>query len=246
MGESNDVVKLVKSVGEFFNSTFHNSTFSSPTDPENLAKCVGRYVDTVFIAAGAKQPTGVPNKVDKALQALVKKGNGSSQIYDPSRSKSEMTHVTRALNYTLTYVPNSSTFTTETSYINSGLAAGVNAFLTTLKSSNYTATGYEQLSNPNSTLNATHAKIFLGCIPVIFNALCFFYWKCDKTSWKTMTLGGHGYDLDIMWFMYSMGYIPSSLCGSKMGTPIVKTAFAKFGGFSRLVAGEQIIPRLPH
>ncbi|GIX63096.1 variant erythrocyte surface antigen-1 family protein [Babesia caballi] len=227
--ETGEVEKAVRAVGE--NLYMQLQDLAAADSAQSLASRVGGYLEAVLKAGKATQAavSGVANKVDTALKELGEEFKPSNIAYNPTVSsvKSKIVAVNIALQ--------SFQFTsTKDPTVKFCLTAGVNAFLTTLKSSNYKATDYDRRNDPSTEINATDAKIFLGCIPVIFNALCFFYWMCEKTSWKTVTLGGHSYDLDIMWFMYSMGYSPSSLNGSKTGSAIVKTAFEKFADLRAL------------
>ncbi|GIX62163.1 variant erythrocyte surface antigen-1 family protein [Babesia caballi] len=215
-----EVEVLVKAIG----AKIQSLQSADEKSAQILAKEVGGYLEAVLKAAGFTHT--LSNQVDTAFQNLGGKIKGIKDAYDPSKLSSEILMVNVALRLFRSQ--------NATNPLNSALATGVSAFIAHLKAK------YESAYNATTTWNESQASkcaiIFLGCIPVIFNAICFFYWKCEKTSWKTMTLGGHGYDLDIMWFMYSMGYSSTFLSGSKTGQAVVSGAFAKFGGFSSVLS----------
>ncbi|GIX61124.1 variant erythrocyte surface antigen-1 family protein [Babesia caballi] len=73
------------------------------------------------------------------------------------------------------------------------------------------------------------AKVFLGCVPMIFSALSYLYWRCDGTGngeWKAMKIGGDSNGRDLSYFMYGMGYDPHiNLDMTKNGSQVVVSAF---------------------
>ncbi|GIX66002.1 uncharacterized protein BcabD6B2_54380 [Babesia caballi] len=223
----NGVSKIVTAVKDNFQQICYGlPSFSHNVKAVDLAKNVGDYIAAVFKGGMGSSVIGVGRTLQHLVQQAI-----TGDAYNPIQSKNEINNVNNAINTALRLFRSQNA----TNPLNSALATGVTAFIAHLKAK------YESAYQPNMTTwdesqASKCAKIFLGCIPVIFNALCFFYWKCEKTSWKTMTLGGHGYDLDIMWFMYSMGYSSTFLSGSKTGQAVVNGAFAKFGGFSSVLS----------
>ncbi|GIX63503.1 variant erythrocyte surface antigen-1 family protein [Babesia caballi] len=56
------------------------------------------------------------------------------------------------------------------------------------------------------------AKIFLGCVPMIFSALSYLYWRCyEKGAWKNMTFWDSS---QLQYFMEAGGFISSQLQGN--------------------------------
>ncbi|GIX65778.1 variant erythrocyte surface antigen-1, alpha subunit [Babesia caballi] len=89
-------------------------------------------------------------------------------------------------------------------YLVSAVISGTSQFLSQLKKAHY-ASSYNSTSTWDSTC---------------------------KGSWGKMKFEGLGYDSDILWFMYSMGYSSSVLNGSKSGKDVVANVVKeKFAGF---------------
>ncbi|GIX64335.1 variant erythrocyte surface antigen-1 family protein [Babesia caballi] len=126
-------------------------------------------------------------------------------------------------------------------YIVSAVVLGIKSFLSHLQKIHYTS--YYQgvametsgWSGNSSKDGQTCAKIFLGCIPVIFSALSYLYWRCDLThgngKWNDMPLrGGQNNKDDLKDFLYSMAYGSSILSVGTTGN-VVSTALQKFEDF---------------
>ncbi|GIX65977.1 variant erythrocyte surface antigen-1 family protein [Babesia caballi] len=130
-------------------------------------------------------------------------------------------------------------------YVVSAVISGTSQFLSQLQKIHY-ASYYQGVTvetsgwqNGQSEDAKKCAKIFLGCVPMLFNALSFLYWNCSHGAWKTMTLGGNDDRLDLMWFMYSMAYGSSSLSRSKQGKDVAITACKKFEDFKKAMKAAQ-------
>ncbi|GIX62717.1 variant erythrocyte surface antigen-1 family protein [Babesia caballi] len=98
--------------------------------------------------------------------------------------------------------------------------------LKTAYTSSYPSTSTWQSVGGNQ---ATCAKIFLACLPLIFNGLSYLYWKFShEHGWKTMTLGSPEPKV----FMGIMTDKSRLFNGNKSATEIVSTAFQKFKEFN--------------
>ncbi|GIX61807.1 variant erythrocyte surface antigen-1 family protein [Babesia caballi] len=80
------------------------------------------------------------------------------------------------------------------------------------------------------------AKIFLGCLPMIFSALSYLYWRCSQPmnhgGWNEMTLGG-GNGFSLRYFMESIGYNGvTDLDMTKNGSKIEGSAFSGLTEFN--------------
>ncbi|GIX62831.1 variant erythrocyte surface antigen-1 family protein [Babesia caballi] len=86
----------------------------------------------------------------------------------------------------------------------------------------------------------TCAKIFLGCLPLIFSKLTYFYWRCHSSGggWNKLTL----YSSGLKDFIFGMDYHQRFLNGNKTGHNIVQTAMNKnFTDFSEgMTRGQQL------
>ncbi|GIX62556.1 variant erythrocyte surface antigen-1 family protein [Babesia caballi] len=95
-------------------------------------------------------------------------------------------------------------------------------------------TSYYNGADNNKVDNEACAKIFLGCLPMIFSALSYLYWRCDKGGWGTVSLGGGASNTyTLREFMGSMAFADGILNAGKNGTAIVGSAFSKFTEFSK-------------
>ncbi|GIX62773.1 variant erythrocyte surface antigen-1 family protein [Babesia caballi] len=173
-----------------------------PTDAKGLAGKVEAYLKGVF-----KDSWGSATALDGKLTTLI--SNITSQnTYNPSKFNSN--EMNDALN------PNSA--------VKSILDAGKNAFIDQLKKRNYES--YHKVVT-NDNINTTHAQIFLGCLPLYYQALTYIYWRCHENGggWNAMTLGSGA----LRYYFDSQGLLPAYVDSSKRGAHIAETAL---GGFS--------------
>ncbi|GIX61411.1 variant erythrocyte surface antigen-1 family protein [Babesia caballi] len=113
---------------------------------------------------------------------------------------------------------------------------GVNLFVSVLQTdytSYYKGATWNQVSgNENSR---TCAKIFLACLPLIFNGLSYFYWKCSDTKgWKTITLGSPEPKAFIGLTSIGANRVKSGLTGSD----VLSKAFQNFKEFKTAANGS--------
>ncbi|GIX62724.1 variant erythrocyte surface antigen-1 family protein [Babesia caballi] len=75
----------------------------------------------------------------------------------------------------------------------------------------------------DGTIEQICAKIFLGCLPMIFSALSYLYWRCHENGggWKGYRFKGDG---PIKTFMVGNGYKVSELNDGMMGSHITYSA----------------------
>ncbi|GIX63007.1 variant erythrocyte surface antigen-1 family protein [Babesia caballi] len=98
-------------------------------------------------------------------------------------------------------------------------------------------TGDTSVSNDGKAPPKVAAKIFLGCVPMIFYGLSYLYWRCsDKGGWKSMMLKD-GQDLNN--FMLAMGYADDVVQNTK-GSEFASSAFGKFGEFSTAMKASAV------
>ncbi|GIX62568.1 variant erythrocyte surface antigen-1 family protein [Babesia caballi] len=104
--------------------------------------------------------------------------------------------------------------------------------------SGYTSS-YPDSSNRNKDLgqnpnHATHAKIFLACLPLFYQAFTYIYWRCDASkgngAWAKQTFdGSNGHHLK--YFMFAMNYEASYL-NNRRGSEVLSGAMKSFADFS--------------
>ncbi|GIX65191.1 variant erythrocyte surface antigen-1 family protein [Babesia caballi] len=77
---------------------------------------------------------------------------------------------------------------------------------------------------PDAAKRITCAKIFMGCVPMIFSALNYLYWRCDQPvnqgGWMGSGLKSAG---PLKNFMVGMGYKPSELNERMKGSEIFES-----------------------
>ncbi|GIX62293.1 uncharacterized protein BcabD6B2_17280 [Babesia caballi] len=210
MIKGSSVTVLVSSMGSLFNS-LGNDIKTLGNNATGLADKVGEYINNIINSSGSTSWTMTTGggQIGTALKKFV----SSDGTYDPNKFKSS------GIN---------DAFKTKGSYsVKSALALGTNAFITHLKAkyeSAYQAT--------TATWQQKHAeqcaKIFLGCLPLLFNGLSYLYWNCRNGGWNAVPLGEGSFQD----FMYSMAYGSSILSVGKTGN-VVSTAFEKFEEFQK-------------
>ncbi|GIX63380.1 variant erythrocyte surface antigen-1 family protein [Babesia caballi] len=79
------------------------------------------------------------------------------------------------------------------------------------------------------------AKIFLGCLPLYYQALTYMYWRCHKNGggWKDQTLA-HG---ALKSYFDSQGLFSAYVDTNKRGAHIAESAFQKFSEFVKGMSG---------
>ncbi|GIX61343.1 variant erythrocyte surface antigen-1 family protein [Babesia caballi] len=106
---------------------------------------------------------------------------------------------------------------------------GANLFVTVLQTdytSYYKDATWQNVSGENPK---KCAKILLACLPLIFNGLSYFYWKCSDTKgWKNMTLGSP----EPKAFMGLTSIGANRVKSGRTGSDIVSQAFQNFKEFT--------------
>ncbi|GIX65077.1 variant erythrocyte surface antigen-1 family protein [Babesia caballi] len=183
----------------------------SHDQPKEVAQEVGEYLKGVFNQQWSSDGgRNIADKIQELGKALM-----ANDAYDPGKTNSAINGVGGALK------PKSSIAVT-----NSALSSGKNAFLHQLKKGNYTSRyqGYENLSVTEVT--STHAKIFLSCLPLIFNNLSYFYWQCrDGGPWQNQNLTGGSLSpfMEGHWFRNS--YMNENMTGTSVVRNVMNARF---------------------
>ncbi|GIX64191.1 extracellular matrix-binding ebh [Babesia caballi] len=212
VGGSN-VSGFIKDIGTALKK--FNQVQGPPSDTaENVAGQIEQYLKGVF-----KGSWGSANAVDGKLKAVVT-ALKSQDTYDPSRANGKIEEVGKQL------IP---TETPGLTRVKDALNDGKQAFIWQLQKGNYTATNYEKLSASNRTFNTTHAKIFLACLPLIFNNLSYFYWQCrDGGAWNNQNLTGGSLSpfMEGHWFRNS--YMNENMTGTSVVKNVMNAKFQEF------------------
>ncbi|GIX66097.1 uncharacterized protein BcabD6B2_55330 [Babesia caballi] len=222
------VGQFVKQLGNAFNDQLKGLQ-SSGDSVETVAETVGKYFKDVFKKGNGHW--GDPKEIESKLKELAADFKSSNKPYDVSTLSHKIKNVGEQLE------PTQAT-------VKPILTAGKKAFMDHLKKRNYSATNYNAQSvewNSDSASFQTCAKIFLGCLPLYYQALTYLYWRCHENGggWNTMNLGG-GPLKDIL---YSMWYDPSRLHVVKRGQSVVSVLDEKFAYFRTAMSQKRSYPQ---
>ncbi|GIX64710.1 variant erythrocyte surface antigen-1 family protein [Babesia caballi] len=195
-----------------------------PDSADNVAEKVGKYLKAVYKSNNSKGwDNSSADGVDQNLKTLVKDFN-DTKPYNPSdRSFSgNIGQVQSALK-----VGSHPT-------VHSILDSGKNAFMAVLKITNYTRMNYEAASsiqwNRETAKVQTCAKIFLGCLPLYYQALTYIYWGCREGGpWRNLTVASGA----MRSYFDSQGLLPLYVERSKTGAHIADSALKGFSEFQQ-------------
>ncbi|GIX61269.1 variant erythrocyte surface antigen-1 family protein [Babesia caballi] len=83
----------------------------------------------------------------------------------------------------------------------------------------------------SQVLKTKCAKIFLGCLPLYYQALTYIYWGCHTNGggWRNLTLAGGA----LRSYFDSQGLLPTFVESSRTGAHIAESALQKFSEFSQ-------------
>ncbi|GIX62508.1 variant erythrocyte surface antigen-1 family protein [Babesia caballi] len=215
---SDTVIEAVKKVGTAFQSKLSNATDATRA----LAGEVGGYIDEVVkqvssVGGGKSKATQISKDLTRLGQEL------TNDAFNPTEQKIKLQifSVDVALRYALQ--PDTLKII---STVKDALTAGANAFTNHLKAKYESA--YLNVTKDTNDLKC--AKIFLGCLPMVFSALSYLYWRCHENGggWNGIKVGGDksGKD-DLKDFLYSMAYGSSILSVGKTGQSVSR-ALEKF------------------
>ncbi|GIX64156.1 variant erythrocyte surface antigen-1 family protein [Babesia caballi] len=130
-------------------------------------------------------------------------------------------------------IPNAAVFT--------AVRDAAHAFLAEIKEPSKYTSYYDKKTNINADWSnvkgnptgvETCAKIFLGCLPLFYQAFTYIHWRCDSKgsgAWETQTFdGSKGHHLK--YFMFAMNYEASYL-NNRRGSEVLGGAMKTFADF---------------
>ncbi|GIX62466.1 variant erythrocyte surface antigen-1 family protein [Babesia caballi] len=194
-------------------------------DAVTVATKVCAYLKAVFNGSGNGWGGDAEQAATK-LQTLVQKFK-SNNAYDTSDSTfpQNIRNVEEGFD----------TGSVKPDYLKPILEAGKKAFLDALKMQNYTRMNYDASNTIQWNVGASDvqkcAKIFLGCLPLYYQALTYIYWGCHEKGggWNAMTLGGGA----MRSYFDSQGLLPLYVDKSKRGAHIADSALKGFSEFQQ-------------
>ncbi|GIX62770.1 variant erythrocyte surface antigen-1 family protein [Babesia caballi] len=207
--EVNSIINAVK-------TNYESQLSSVNSGVSDIHTKVGTYLENIFKAGKAS-----PVNVTSQLQQLVQNAN---PVYDAATLNSQIGGVKRNL------TPPSSP-----GFAKNVLEAGKNALMARLEYKTKYISYYDkpQIAKwPDSDGEQKRcAKIFLGCLPLYYQALTYIYWGCHENGggWNAMTLGSGA----LRSYFDSQGLLPLYVDRSKRGAHIADSALNKFSEFSK-------------
>ncbi|GIX64583.1 variant erythrocyte surface antigen-1 family protein [Babesia caballi] len=184
---------------------------------ETLVGKVGQQVATSPINVGESSSSG-NQSLKSDIEKVNRRGSGAlAQLY-------------QAFNVNNMYTQNRAAFALSAAAYN-----GANLFVTVLQTdytSYYKGATWNQVSGNENP--RTCAKMLLACLPLIFNGLSYFYWKCSHGGWRETTLGSPEPKAFMGLTSIGANRVKSGLTGSD----VVSKAFKNFNEFSTAANGS--------
>ncbi|GIX62585.1 variant erythrocyte surface antigen-1 family protein [Babesia caballi] len=105
------------------------------------------------------------------------------------------------------------------------------AFIAELQTKTYTSYYKGATWTGVSGHEAKCAKIFLGCLPLYYQAFTYIYWGCHDNGgrWRNLTLAGG----DLKSYFDSQGLLPTFVESSRTGAHIAESSLQKFSEFTQ-------------
>ncbi|GIX61381.1 variant erythrocyte surface antigen-1 family protein [Babesia caballi] len=212
---------FLNDIGSVFEKNL-NDFHSYSNQPEQLAQKVGDYLKGIFTGSWGSS-TGVDGKLKAVVSAA--RGKHGQDTYDPN-AENVSNNIGEVQNAITPVHP----------AVNSILTAGKSAFMAVLKMPNYTRMNYNAPNTIqwNSDSDAAKvqacAKIFLGCLPLYYQALTYIYWGCHDNGgkWRNQTLANGA----MRSYFDSQGLLPTFVDRSKRGAHIAESALKGFTEFT--------------
>ncbi|GIX62285.1 variant erythrocyte surface antigen-1 family protein [Babesia caballi] len=112
------------------------------------------------------------------------------------------------------------------------------AFIAELQTKAYMS--FYKGADNNEVGNDQCAKIFLGCLPLYYQALTYIYWGCHANGggWGNQTLANGA----LRSYFDSQGLLPTFVESSRTGAHIADTALQKFSEFQQGIAAASSSP----
>ncbi|GIX62406.1 variant erythrocyte surface antigen-1 family protein [Babesia caballi] len=229
----NAVFSALKGIIEKISSSVHQS---HKVDDE--AQNVQNYIDAIELKQdGSGNFQSLNDNLQKLLGELKSKADDQSAALD-TRTLTSFTKVKPdSINRDIHTLRTESKFK---NYANAAVFTAVRdaatAFLAEIKEPVKYTSYYDKSNNPHAEWNSVSdaekakcAKIFLGCLPLYYQALTYIYWGCHDNGgrWRNLTLANGA----MRSYFDSQGLLPTFVESSRTGTHIAESALGRFSEF---------------
>ncbi|GIX61591.1 variant erythrocyte surface antigen-1 family protein [Babesia caballi] len=196
------------------------------------------YLSQVFKSPGTEKSRDFQNLCDE-LRKLFGDGTLTSGMSNANKHlelNSLNRHITPVTTQAKKLTPSSFSNTPVAQALAAGVQSGALAFIAELQTITYTSYYYDptsrQWSDNKDVGNDQCAQIFLGCLPLYYQALTYIYWGCHDNGggWGNLTLANGA----LKSYFDSQGLLPLYVDKNKRGAHIADSALK---GFSELQQG---------
>ncbi|GIX63402.1 extracellular matrix-binding ebh [Babesia caballi] len=203
------------------------------------------FLTKVFNGQNSETSSDFKTLCDK-LKALFEDGNLKSGMttankhLELSQLTSKLTPITNQAQKV-----NPSRFTNSTAKaLSAGVQSAAYAFLAEIKDPSQYTSFYKGVDNKDVN-NVQCAKIFLGCLPLYYQALTYISWGCHDNGggWRNLTLAGG----DLKSYFDSQGFLSPYVDRSKRGAHIAGSALKGFQAeFTKGMEGATSVTTFPY
>ncbi|GIX65009.1 variant erythrocyte surface antigen-1 family protein [Babesia caballi] len=239
-GKLNTVFTALKDICDDFNNNQHQSQTVNSAKLDSLFSVVdsavqndnnlyfSMYCDKLKSLFGNQELKGKAQQDTEALTYSKLKAN----IQGVTGATPNLNNEIRGINTNTNQknlLPNAAVFT--------AVRDAATAFIAELQTKAYTSY-YDKSNNPHAEWNSVSvsekakcAKIFLGCLPLYYQALTYIYWGCHENGgrWRNLTLGGGA----LRSYFDSQGLLSPYVDTNKRGAHIAESALNKFSEFTQ-------------
>ncbi|GIX63612.1 variant erythrocyte surface antigen-1 family protein [Babesia caballi] len=234
-GKLNTVFTALKGIIVKFQH--EHDTHNVDGDTENVQNYLDA-VNTKLLDDGSTNFKDLNDKLKMLFDDLKSKADDQSTPLDASSLTSHIGNVTTYADKVKSDIGNIKAQDKFKNYANAAVFTAVRdaatAFIAELQTKAYTSY-YDKADWSNvsgrSEIEKTCAQIFLGCLPLYYQALTYIYWRCHEKGggWRNLTLAGG----DLRSYFDSQGLLSIFVESSRTGAHIADSALKKFSEFTQ-------------
>ncbi|GIX61094.1 variant erythrocyte surface antigen-1 family protein [Babesia caballi] len=191
----------------------------------NNVEDLNQFLGQAFNGRGNNETSNDFQKLCQNIANLFGDGNVKTSLStDKKLEVNGLNAIDQVTTFTKKLIP--SNFKTDlTKALAAGVKSAATSFIAEVKEPGKYTSYYDRSENTEVN-NVQCAKIFLGCLPLYYQALTYIYWGChDKGGpWRNLTLGGGA----LRSYFDSQGLLPTFVDTNKRGAHIAESALNKF------------------